>query len=861
MPNFSVTLTLAADTPFGYQVIVPGTYIGLLSTTGASVCTIAGGSITAFNVLVATDPEVTDPSPDVLFDFVGAGADVSYDTVSGVLTVGSVAPAEINADTNPDAPVPFQIFLELTSTSMGVEAAARVAPDEGNFATGTWKFTPLGDTAVIDCSISIGEVEPISLGCGPSPLGQVGQPYSAALAASGGVLPYDFSVIAGTLPTGLTMNPGTGVISGIPTSQGTFPFTAQVVSLSDTSSLAQVFPPQLTQNFDLSSNASNNPVFLIGGNIFLFTVDAIGDFTWQIFIYMSADGGVTWTNVTPGAAKFEGFAPPLGLTYYAIGTVIYIPQIYTQGDGSQWARVYRFDTVALDWLADSLDIQVGFTGGGGNDSFVGLQCAVRGSEIVVITTNNANPVNTFQTVLLVYDTVGNNWTTGPTQILGTDVYDICSGGTDSAGHLHFFAGLWPSAARDTSGTFEAQHFVVHADNSVSGPDSIVVVTPYVVPTHDSGNAAWVSVGQPVFYMDGTSRRMAIAIRVDSTTLQVFVAAESDTPAWTAEGTILATGGQVFETSSACFMFTASLMPVVVEGVTRLYVFFVSQEDGWNSAGSSFLAHAYLQGGMLSASTVDYAPGPSQLMPGPLYPILTAQTLGAATIGGFLPVFDGVNFLVDASCLSEFWLSLGVTGSSDTVDCSIAVSPAATLSPQIAGGIPGPRGSNEWDTCLEGIRDCYRSICRRICPKPKPAISWPWDLDSGLPANAVPFARPAAIVTPFTAAGDVVVLQFRVPVGYDGIIMQGYNLYQGSGFVQGSGDILWRIRLNSYYVKDWGSMPFSFGSVRDPFPFADAIFLLSNQLVTMLVNVPNTSGSIQVGASRILGALMGYFLPR
>jgi hypothetical protein len=40
-----------------------------------------------------------------------------------------------------------------------------------------------------------------------------GAPYSEAVVATGGVLPYTFSV-TGTLPTGLTLNTTTGVISG-----------------------------------------------------------------------------------------------------------------------------------------------------------------------------------------------------------------------------------------------------------------------------------------------------------------------------------------------------------------------------------------------------------------------------------------------------------------------------------------------------------------------------------------------------------------------------------------------------------------------------------------------------------------------
>ena len=50
--------------------------------------------------------------------------------------------------------------------------------------------------------------------------GVVGQPYSATLTASGGATPLTWSVTSGTLPSGLTLNAGTGAISGTPQTNG-----------------------------------------------------------------------------------------------------------------------------------------------------------------------------------------------------------------------------------------------------------------------------------------------------------------------------------------------------------------------------------------------------------------------------------------------------------------------------------------------------------------------------------------------------------------------------------------------------------------------------------------------------------------
>ena len=52
--------------------------------------------------------------------------------------------------------------------------------------------------------------------------------YTAMLAADGGTTPYTWSMISGTLPAGLTLNSGSGVIGGTSTISGTFRFTVQV---------------------------------------------------------------------------------------------------------------------------------------------------------------------------------------------------------------------------------------------------------------------------------------------------------------------------------------------------------------------------------------------------------------------------------------------------------------------------------------------------------------------------------------------------------------------------------------------------------------------------------------------------------
>ena len=82
-------------------------------------------------------------------------------------------------------------------------------------------------TATATLAITIG-IAPLTITTLP-PLfaGSVGQSYAQTFTASGGRLPYTWS-ISGSLPAGLTINPSTGAVTGIPTAAGTSTFAVQV---------------------------------------------------------------------------------------------------------------------------------------------------------------------------------------------------------------------------------------------------------------------------------------------------------------------------------------------------------------------------------------------------------------------------------------------------------------------------------------------------------------------------------------------------------------------------------------------------------------------------------------------------------
>jgi Putative Ig domain len=92
-------------------------------------------------------------------------------------------------------------------------------------------------------------IPPLALSTTSLPDGQIGVGYARTLAASGGTAPYRWSVAAGSLPAGLSLDPATGTLGGTPTATGTATFTVTVQS-NDGQSATRAFtltvaPPTL----------------------------------------------------------------------------------------------------------------------------------------------------------------------------------------------------------------------------------------------------------------------------------------------------------------------------------------------------------------------------------------------------------------------------------------------------------------------------------------------------------------------------------------------------------------------------------------------------------------------------------------
>ena len=129
--------------------------------------------------------------------------------------------------------------------------------------------------------------------------GKVSTAYSQTLAANGGQAPYSWTNISGTLPKGLTLA-ASGLLSGTPTTNGTFNFTVQVTDalaatatqpLSAFISILDVVKPScLITNLTAGQRCSNS-TFAVKGTA--------GDNVAVSNVWVRLNNG-NWSSATPG---------------------------------------------------------------------------------------------------------------------------------------------------------------------------------------------------------------------------------------------------------------------------------------------------------------------------------------------------------------------------------------------------------------------------------------------------------------------------------------------------------------------------------------------------------------------------------
>ena len=161
------------------------------------------------------------------------------------------------------------------------------------------------------------------------PSGQVGTVYSAALVTSGGVPPYTWSLASGNLPSGLTLNASTGVISGTPTTPGTSNFAVKVTdsetpAVSQTASLSILVSGNVATLQVLPSPSPSALVRRRASSVQFFAQDASGNAI-----------PVTWSyrQQPRGTISAEGLIQAAARVWHRV--------YRSQGDGNRCSRPHE----------------------------------------------------------------------------------------------------------------------------------------------------------------------------------------------------------------------------------------------------------------------------------------------------------------------------------------------------------------------------------------------------------------------------------------------------------------------------------------------------------------------------------------
>ncbi|WP_168207888.1 DUF11 domain-containing protein [Spirosoma sp. KCTC 42546] len=152
---------------------------------------------------------------------------------AGVLTVSTGAQSLTFATTAASSATFTATFANLPADGVSHTITASLYGCSSTTATYT---APASCSATPVCSLSL-----TTTGL---PIGTVGQAYSATLTATGGTAPYSFSLASGSLPAGITLNPTTGVLSGIPTNSGSF---STSIRITDSQSCSAIQPLAVLQ--------------------------------------------------------------------------------------------------------------------------------------------------------------------------------------------------------------------------------------------------------------------------------------------------------------------------------------------------------------------------------------------------------------------------------------------------------------------------------------------------------------------------------------------------------------------------------------------------------------------------------------
>ncbi len=215
-------------------------------------------------------------------------------------------------------------------------------------------------------SLTIVTATPLTITTASLPGGTTALGYSAVIQATGGAMPYTWTLAPGLLPPGLLLNPSTGTITGTPNRAGTSAFTVTVTD-------SEQPPVSVTMNYSIAI-AGNTDVLqqyelFDGSYAFLFTgygkFNSAVTFPEVIAGTMTASGTGAISSGTEDVSS-NGFLPGIAFSgNYSIGTDGRGSMMLTVigPSGQKLMQSYQF---ALDAEGNGQFVEVDATGNRGS---------------------------------------------------------------------------------------------------------------------------------------------------------------------------------------------------------------------------------------------------------------------------------------------------------------------------------------------------------------------------------------------------------------------------------------------------------------------------------------------------------------
>ena len=231
--SVNTTVTLTGNGPVSY------TLSGLTSDGLTKTLTvISSASVCGTTSMTYSAPASCTPVLSVVVATPVCNTLTNNYTASGTVSLTNAQAGSLSITDNGTTIATITVTTGQTSATFSATGVSGSSPNShsvvatlGTATASTTYATPASCTV---CSLSIT--------ASSLPAGQVGTAYSQTLTTSGGTAPLSF-MLAGSLPAGLSLDPTTGIISGIPTSSGTASFT---VTVSDGKACSAVAPLTIT---------------------------------------------------------------------------------------------------------------------------------------------------------------------------------------------------------------------------------------------------------------------------------------------------------------------------------------------------------------------------------------------------------------------------------------------------------------------------------------------------------------------------------------------------------------------------------------------------------------------------------------